>query len=76
MSRVIFDEKKAAAAMVRSGAAYNGPQIRVVKPNEQGIIPDRKTSLLKKIADAESELGRLQKLFNEMRADVQHLTVE
>jgi hypothetical protein len=61
---------------LRASLAATPPQIRVVKPNEQCIIPDRKASLLKRMADMESELGRMMKLLNEMRADATHLTVE
>lgn len=51
--------------------------IKVVKPSqESAIIPDRRAMLLKRIDDAQSELGRMSKLLNEIRADVLHLTTE
>jgi hypothetical protein len=51
-------------------------QIRVVKPNNNAILPDHKAQLLRRIGNAQSELGRLNKLFDEIRADVLHLTTE
>lgn len=53
------------------------PQVKVVKPSrESAIIPDRRAALLKRIDDAQSEVGRISKLLNEIRADVLHLTTE
>lgn len=51
-------------------------QIRVVKPNESAIIPDHKQQLLRRIGNAQAEIGRLNKLLDEIRADVLHLTTE
>lgn len=45
-------------------------QIKVVKHRESAIIPDRKVQLLRKIGNAQAEIGRLNKLLNEIRADV------
>jgi hypothetical protein len=55
-------------------------EVRLVKsaalPEKSVIIPSRKDSLLKRMSDMESELGRMVKLLNEMRADATHLSVE
>lgn len=51
-------------------------QIRVVKPNESAIIPDRRAQLLRRIDNAKSEVGRLDKLLDDIRADVLHLTTD
>ena len=52
------------------------PQIRVVKPNDKGIIPDRKEALLRRLDNVESALGRMLVVVREIRADVAHLTIE
>lgn len=51
-------------------------QIRVVKRDDCANIPNRRASALKRLADIESELGRLTRLVVELRADVLHLTTE
>lgn len=51
-------------------------QIRVVKPNEQSILPDRKEDLMRRLDNVESALGRMLTVIREIRADVTHLTVE
>jgi hypothetical protein len=56
--------------------AATGREIRVVKPNESAIIPDHKAQLLRRIGNAQAEIGRLNKLLDEIRADVLHLTTE
>ena len=51
-------------------------QIRVIKPDDHVIVPDRKQQLLRRIGNAQAEIGRLNKLLDEIRADVLHLTIE
>ena len=51
-------------------------QIHVVKPNNGAILADRRQQLLRRIGNAQSEIGRLNKLLDEIRADVLHLTTE
>lgn len=52
-------------------------EIKVVKSDEQhAIVPDRKAQLLRRIELMETEMGRMIKLLNELRADVLHLTIE
>ena len=69
-----------ASVVVRDGRAFEaragGKEIRVVKPNNNAILPDRKDVLLRRIGNAQSEIGRLNKLLDEIRADVLHLTTE
>lgn len=57
-------------------ATYVGPQIKIVKQSDSAIIPDRKATLMKRMSDMETELGRMMKLLKEMRADALHLMVE
>lgn len=52
------------------------PQIKVVKPEDHAIISSRKSQLLRRIENAQSEVGRLNKLLDEIRADVLRLTVD
>lgn len=52
-------------------------QIKTVKQSQQSvIIPSRRDVALKRINDMQNELGRMQKLLDEVRADVLHLTTE
>jgi len=52
-------------------------QIKVVKQSPQSaIIPNRRDAILKRIGDAQSELGRLNRLLDEIRAEVLHQTIE
>lgn len=51
-------------------------QIRIVKSADRGIIPDHRAQLLRRIEIAQTEVGRLNKLLDEIRADVLHLTTE
>lgn len=52
-------------------------QIKVVKQSQQSaIILNRRDSALRRIGLIQSELGRMQKLLDELRADVLHMTVE
>lgn len=51
-------------------------QIKIVKPQDHVIVPDRRLQLLRRIDLIETELGRMQKLVNELRADALHLTTE
>lgn len=51
-------------------------EIKVVKPDERAIISDRKAQILQRIGAIQSEVGRMNKLLNELRADVLHLTTE
>ena len=52
-------------------------RIKVVKQSQQSaIIPSRREMALKRINDMQAELGRMNKLLDEMRADVLHLTTE
>jgi hypothetical protein len=50
--------------------------IKIVKQPQSAIIPSRKAQALHRIEQMASELGRMQKLLDELRADVVHLTVE
>jgi hypothetical protein len=61
---------------VSAASVLHKDQIKIVKQSDSVIIPDRKASLMKRISDMETELGRMMKLLNEMRADATHLTVE
>lgn len=45
--------------------------IKIVKAEDRVIIPDRKAAQLKRIAEMESELGRMMKLVSEMRDSIQ-----
>ena len=51
-------------------------QIQLRKAKERVIIPSRREVVLKRIADMQAEIGRLNKLLDEMRADVLHLLVD
>lgn len=52
-------------------------QIKVVKPSQEcAILPSRKVQALQRIENMASELGRMQKLLDELRADLLHLTTE
>jgi hypothetical protein len=42
----------------------------IPKGSQSAIIPDRKVQLLRKIGNAQAEIGRLNKLLDEIRADV------
>lgn len=58
----------------------NPPQAKLVKnvsttTGKSDIVAERKAQLLERMRCAQSELGRLNKLFDEMRADVLHLTL-
>jgi len=59
-----------------AGVTAGSTKIKIIKAKDACIIPNRKDALLKRMADMESELGRMVKLLNEMRADVLHLSVE
>lgn len=48
----------------------------IPKASQSGIIPDRRQQLLRRIGNAQAEIGRLNKLLDEIRADVLHLTTE
>lgn len=48
----------------------------IPKASQSAIIPDHKAQLLRHIGNAQSEINRLNKLMDEIRADVLHLTVE
>ena len=48
----------------------------IPKPSQSAIIPDRRAQLLRRIGNAQAEIGRLNKLLDEIRADVLHLTTE
>ena len=52
------------------------PQIKIVKPDPAALVSGRRDALLRRIGNAQSEIGRLNKLLDEIRADVLHLTVE
>jgi hypothetical protein len=58
------------------GRLISGQEIKVVKQPQSAIIPSRRETVLKCIGDMQNELGRMQKLLDELRADVLHLTVE
>ena len=51
-------------------------QIKIVKQQDSGILPNRKAQAMHRIEMMASELGRMQKLLDELRADVLHLTIE
>lgn len=51
-------------------ASSISPQIVIVKQPQSAIIPDHKVQLLRKIGNAQAEIGRLNKLLDEIRADV------
>ena len=51
-------------------------EIKILKADERGIIPSRRSQMLRRIELMETELGRMQKLLNELRADALHLTTE
>lgn len=76
MSAIVTDVRYVRRPISEAPSVDTHPQIKIVKQSDSAIIPDRKASLLKRISDMESELGRMQKLLNEMRADALHLTVE
>lgn len=48
----------------------------IPKASQSGIIPDRRAQLLRRIDNAKSEVGRLDKLLDDIRADVLHLTTD
>jgi hypothetical protein len=50
--------------------------IRVIKSADCAIVPSRKAQALHRIEQMASEVGRMQKLLDELRADVLHLTIE
>ena len=52
------------------------PSIKIVKPVTRDAILRRKSDALRRIDNMASELGRMQKLLSELRADVLHITVE
>lgn len=78
MSNLALDDGDCAAPLenvnpfrVACGLAPIGDQqIRVVKQDKSAIIPDRKVQLLRKIGNAQAEIGRLNKLLDEIRAEV------
>jgi hypothetical protein len=51
-------------------------QIRVVKPSQSDIIPNRCDTALKRVNDLHAEVGRMVKLIDELRADLLHLTIK
>lgn len=51
-------------------------EIKIAKPSQSDILPTRKVQFLRRIELMETELGRMQKLLNELRADALHLTTE
>ena len=51
-------------------------QIKIAKRSQSDILNSRKAQALHRIEQMASELGRMQKLLDELRADVVHLTVE
>ena len=51
-------------------------KIHVAKASSRGIIPDRRAQLLRRIDNAKSEVGRLDKLLDYIRSDVLHLTTD
>lgn len=48
----------------------------VAKASQGAIIPDRRAVALKRIDDMKSEIGRLSRLLDELRADLLHVTIE
>ena len=48
----------------------------IPKAPQSAIIPDHKQQLLRRIGNAQAEIGRLNKLLDEIRADVLHLTTK
>ena len=48
----------------------------IPKASQSAIIPDHKQQLLRRIGNAQAEIGRLNKLLDEIRADVLHLTTD
>lgn len=46
----------------------------IPKASQSAIIPDHKQQLLRRIGNAQAEIGRLNKLLDEIRADVLQLT--
>lgn len=50
-------------------------RVKTITQSEPAIAPDR-VGLLRKIGNAQSELGRLNKLLDEIRVEVLRLTVK
>lgn len=48
----------------------------IAKASQGAIISTRKAAILKRIGDAQSEIGRLNRLLDELRTDVLNLTIE
>jgi hypothetical protein len=59
---------------------HNAPapflKVSIVKPRPMRINCERRDALLRNIGNAQAEIGRLNKLLDEIRADVLHLTTE
>lgn len=79
------NEVEAAHALLGVGAAVSDieqvvqqmrQQIKIVKPVPVRVNSQRRDNLLRRIGNAQSEIGRLNKLLDEIRADVLHLTTE
>lgn len=53
------------------------PQVKVVKQSENhATLPTKRERALKRIHDMQNEVGRLNRLLDELRADVLELGVE
>jgi len=61
---------------IHSTRSHLMPEIKIAKRSQSDILPSRKAQALHGIEQMASELGRMQKLLDELRADVLHLTVE
>jgi hypothetical protein len=48
----------------------------IPKGSQSAIIPSRRDSALRRIEMIQTEMGRMQKLLDELRADVLHQTIE
>lgn len=54
-----------------AGSPSSGLVFKIIPEGSQSaIIPDRKAQLLRKIGNAQAEIGRLNKLLNEIRVGV------
>lgn len=73
MSQISDEVTREAGIRILHGASRT---ITLAKAPQTFILADRKVTLLKRMTDMESELGRMTKLLKEMRADVLHLSVE
>jgi len=76
MSILADGEITAASSLTASEPRRVLKQIRVIKSDDRAIIPTRKDSALRRVEMIQSEMGRIQKLIDELRADVLHLTIE